>query len=459
MLNERPVTQSRLGRLSQIGRLAGGIAGNVLNEGVKQIARGQRPSVGDLLITPSNAQRLADRLSEMRGAAMKVGQLLSMESGEVIPPAFSQMLSRLRESAHTMPLGQVAQVLNQAWGEGWDKGFQKFYFTPLCAASIGQVHEAVLRDGHRLAIKIQYPGIRRSIDSDVDNVSTLLRWLSLVPEEIDFAPLLQEAKRQLHIEADYRQEAIFIKLYSRRLADDPRFELPAVFEPLTTPEVLAMSYLDGEPIETLAETELPKRNGVATSLFELTLREILEWGLVQTDPNFANYRYQSKRNRLQLLDFGATREYPASRCSAFRKLFLACVEGEDADVARAAITVGYLDDNDPLQYRASIVELLRALTEPLRVANHYTFGDSNLARRISNIAIEMRLRDKFGRLPPPDVLFLHRKLGGLYMLLSRLRATVPVRQLIMPLLESISAEEVATQALSERKANDSNRLV
>ncbi len=459
MLNESPLTQSRLGRLTQLGKLAGGIAGSVLNEGAKRIVRGQRPSIGDLLITPRNAQRLAERLSEMRGAAMKVGQLLSMESGEVIPPAFSQMLANLRESAHVMPLGQVAQVLNSAWGEGWDRNFQRFSFTPLCAASIGQVHGATLRDGRRLAIKIQYPGIRRSIDSDVDNVSTLLGWLSLVPEEMDFAPLLEEAKRQLHTEADYRQEAAFIKLFSRHLADDDRFELPTVVESLTTPEVLVMSFLDGKPIETLAEMKAPRRNAAAASLFELTLREVFEWGLVQTDPNFANYRYQSERDCLQLLDFGATREYPASRRAAFRRLFLACVEGGDSDIARSAITAGYLEENDPPPYRASMIDLLRAVTEPLRVANNYTFGDSNLARRISDIAIDMRLRDKYGRLPPPDVLFLHRRLSGLYMLLSRLQVTVPVRQLIVPLLESINAEGAATNEQRDEQTADPNRLV
>jgi predicted unusual protein kinase regulating ubiquinone biosynthesis (AarF/ABC1/UbiB family) len=396
--------------------------------------------VGDLLITPANAKRLADRLSEMRGAAMKVGQLLSMESGELIPPVLSNMLSRLRESAHTMPLGEVAQVLNMAWGEDWDLNFQKFLFTPLSAASIGQVHEAILQDGRRLAIKIQYPGIRRSLDSDVDNVGTLLRLLSLVPKEIDFAPLLEEAKCQLHKEADYRLEAISIQRFSHLLGDDSRFELPTVVESLTTPEVLTMSYLDGQPIETLAEKELSVRNAAAASLLELALREVFEWGLVQTDPNFANYRYQPDTHRLQLLDFGATRDYPASRRTALRELLQACTDGDDRDVMRSAIDVGYLDAEDLHAYREGIVALLRTVTEPVREVKPYDFGTSDLVRRMSDIAIDLRVRDKFGRLPPTDVLFLHRKLGGLYLLLSHLRATVPAHQLVQPFLEQITTE-------------------
>ena len=355
MTTQRRVIQSRLGRLTHLGKLAGGLAGGALSEGVRQLARGRRPSFGDLLITPGNAKRLADRLSEMRGAAMKVGQLLSMESGELIPPILGEVLSRLRESAHAMPLGEVAQVLNRAWGDDWDRNFKKFSFTPLSAASIGQVHEAILRDGSRLAIKIQYPGIRRSIDSDVDNVGTLLRMLSLVPNEIDFAPLLKEAKRQLHAEANYRQEAEFIRRYARHLGEDTRFEMPSVIESFTTSEVLAMSYLDGLPIETLADTETKERNPAAASLTELALRELFDWGLVQTDPNFANYRYHYETRRLQLMDFGATREYPIARRMALRALLMSCIDGHDEDVARSATKVGYLDEDDPQTYREAIV--------------------------------------------------------------------------------------------------------
>lgn len=392
-----------------------------------------------MLITPANARRIADRLSELRGAAMKVGQLLSMESGELIPPVLSEVLARRREGAHTMPLGQVAQVLDEAWGSGWDSRFQRFFFTPLAAASIGQVHEALLKDGRRLAIKIQYPGIRRSIDSDVDNVGKLLRLFVVVPKETGFGPLLEEAKRSLHQEANYPKEALFLQRFFRRLDTDNRFELPEVVESLTTPEVLAMTFLDGEPIERLADIEEPVRNQTAGSLLELTFREAFEWGLVQTDPNFANYRYQPATGRLQLFDFGATREYDARKRETYRALILACVNGDDADVGRAAIDVGYVGEDDPKAYQASIIELLRAATEPVWAGDQYDFGVSDLARRMSAVAVDLRMREKSGRLPPPDLLFLHRKLGGLYLLFSRLRVTLPARALISPFLDQAQA--------------------
>lgn len=450
MSEERRITHSRIGRLSQLGRLAGGIAGGAMAEGARQIAKGQRPSVGDLLLTPGNAQRLGDRLSEMRGAAMKVGQLLSMDSGQLLPPQLTELLARLREDAHAMPLGQVAGVLKQAWGEGWESQFARFTFTPLAAASIGQVHQAVLKkNGRRVAVKIQYPGIRASIDSDVENVAVLLRFARLVPAEIDFAPLLQEAKNQLHAEADYRREAVSLGRFAEHLTADSRFEVPAVIDELTTEQTLTMQFLDGTPIESLADAPALERNAAAAALLELALHEVFDWGLVQTDPNFANYLYSSQSKRIQLLDFGATRDYEPDFRNELHKLLAACIGGDDEDVAACATAVGYLDQADPARYRNSVVTLLRAATEPARSSGDYAFGRSDLAERMKDSVMDMRLEQKFARIPPPQVLFLHRKLGGLYLLLSRLRATVPVAGIIAPLI-SAAAQPLETQPVAVR---------
>ncbi len=443
MPQERRLTSSRLGRLSQLGRLAGSIAGGAMAEGARQIAGGRRPSIGDILLTPGNARRLSERLSEMRGAAMKVGQLLSMDSGQLLPPQLGELLARLREDAHAMPLGQVAAVLKEAWGAGWENQFSRFSFTPLAAASIGQVHEAVLKDGRRLAVKIQYPGIRASIDSDVDNVATLLRLSNLVPEGMDLQPLLDEAKSQLHAEADYLREARALERFGAHLARDSRFEVPAVVDSLTTQQVLSMRFLDGAPIESLVDAPSSQRNAAATALLELAIREVFDWGLVQTDPNFANYLFAAESGRIQLLDFGATRDYAGTTQATLGALLRACIEGSDVDIQAVAADVGYLQPADPAAYRDSVVALLRTATEPARADGDYDFARSDLAVRMRDIVAEMRLRQRFARVPPPEILFLHRKLGGLYLLLSRLRARIPVAALISPLLPTSSGTGVA----------------
>jgi predicted unusual protein kinase regulating ubiquinone biosynthesis (AarF/ABC1/UbiB family) len=413
-----------------LGKLAGTIAGGMVSEGARQLAQGKRPSLEKLLLTPANAQRLTHRLSLMRGAAMKLGQLLSMDSGQILPAELSEILARLRDSAHSMPSTQVVGVLQKAWGANWQRNFTKFDFIPIAAASIGQVHQAVLHDGQQLAIKIQYPGIKHSIDSDVDNVVSLLRLFNLIPQEVNTTPLLNQAKAQLHAEADYNREAQSLNRFSSFLANDQRYVTPEVIAALTTNEVLTMTHMDGEPIENLAQKPATERDAAATAIMELCLHEVFHWGFVQTDPNFANYRYQPGGGRIQLLDFGATREYSAQQRHRLRALLHACIEGDNKDIEHAAAKVGYLDERDPLEHRNAIISLLRDATEPARSKGIYTFGRSYLAERMRNQLIEMRLRNNFWRMPPAGVLFLHRKLAGLYLLLTRLRANVAVGHLV-----------------------------
>lgn len=125
-----PVPAHRASRLMHLGGLAAGLAGGMLAEGARRVVQGELPRGRDLLLTPANAARLANKLSRLRGAAMKVGQLLSMEAGDLLPPEFTAILARLRENAHYMPLGQVAGVLEASWGEGWETRFERFAFTP-----------------------------------------------------------------------------------------------------------------------------------------------------------------------------------------------------------------------------------------------------------------------------------------------------------------------------------------
>jgi len=431
MSTQSKLSTSRLGRLGMLGKLAGDIASGFVTEGARQLYQGNRPAVKDLILTPDNLNRLGDKLSQMRGAAMKVGQLLSMDSGHLLPPDLSQLLAGLRDKAHTMPLGDVANALSSAWGENWDSHFSRFNFTPIAAASIGQVHHAVLKDGRQVAVKIQYPKIRQSIDSDVENVAALLRISRLLPAEIDLSALFTEAKSQLHREADYALEASAIERFRSMLSNDDRFEVPSVIDEFSNNDVLTMTYLDGVPIDQIKSSSEEIRNHIATALLDLSLKEVFNWGLVQTDPNFANYLYDAKRNRIQLLDFGATREYSEEKVLAFKQLMQACMQdNDDIMLEHHAANVGYLDVTDTEIYKRSIIELLQTATEPARSADQFSFHADSLADRMREIVLNLRRQENFARIPPVEILFLHRKLGGLYLLFSHFKANIAVRQLI-----------------------------
>ena len=424
----------RAHRLMHLGGLAMGVAGGVLAEGARRMAKGEMPDLRSLVLTPDNAARLADKLSQMRGAAMKVGQLLSMEAGDVLPPEFVAVLSKLREDAHFMPIGQLADLLEREWGPGWEGRFERFAFTPLAAASIGQVHEARTKDGRHLAIKIQYPGVRKSIDSDVDNVAGLLRLLRIFPEETQVQELLGEAKRQLHEEADYLREAEHIRHFSQLLAADPDFVLPAVSDDLTTANVLAMSFVPGVPVESLLTADQALRDRVASAVIGLLFREFFEFGVVQTDPNFANYRYDADSGRIGLLDFGASRRYPPERMEGLRRLMAAAWRDDPRAVETEAMALGYLVETDSAVRRQAVADLFRAVCEPARAEGAYDFGTTDLVLRLRESSYAMGFEQGYWRAPPADLVFIHRKLAGLFLLCARLKARVDAGALLRPYL-------------------------
>ncbi|MGB1140820.1 MAG: ABC1 kinase family protein [Halioglobus sp.] len=242
-----------------MAKLAGGVAGGMVAEGTRQLRAGKRPKAKDMLLTPGNAQRVADQLATMRGAAMKVGQILSMDTGDFLPRELADILSRLREDARYMPPAQLQQVMLDAYGEDWESLFYGFESKPIAAASIGQVHKALSPDGREIVLKVQYPGVAESIDSDVDNIAGLLRMSGLLPSEFDIRPLLADAKAQLKDEADYLKEAGFLDAFGELLADDDRFVLPEVLPELTRDNVLVMTYVPGGPIEAAIEQPQDER--------------------------------------------------------------------------------------------------------------------------------------------------------------------------------------------------------
>lgn len=365
----------RLARLGGFGRLAGGVAGGMLAEGARRLAQGERPRMGDLVLTPANAARVADRLSHLRGAAMKLGQMISMDAGDVLPPELSAILARLRNQGYRMPPLQLDQVLAREWGRDWRRRFRHFEAAPVAAASIGQVHRATLPDGRRLAIKVQYPGVAESIDSDVDNVATLLRVSGLLPRGLDIAPLLQEAKRQLAEEADYTREGEQMRAYAARLDGDARYVVPTLEPELTTRNVLAMSFVEGQAIETLEGASQEARDAAMTALVTLVLRELFEFGVMQTDPNFANYRWQADTGALVLLDFGATRAVPAATADAYRRLIEAGLARDRDMIREVAVETGFIGVEAARAHRGAVDRIIAAIDAALNRPGAFDFGD------------------------------------------------------------------------------------
>jgi predicted unusual protein kinase regulating ubiquinone biosynthesis (AarF/ABC1/UbiB family) len=426
----RAVPSGRLARFGAFGRLAGGVAGSVMAEGARRLASGERPRMRDLLLTPANVARVTDRLSHLRGAAMKLGQMISMDAGDVLPPQLSDIMARLRERAYRMPPSQLRDVLNAEWGREWRTRFAHFDATPIAAASIGQVHRATLLDGRLLAIKVQYPGVAQSIDADVDNVATLLRVSGLLPAGLDIRPLLDQAKTQLHEEADYLREGEQMTRFAALLADQPQFVVPTLDPGLTTVRVLAMSFVDGRPVETLAAAPQDERNRVMQMLMKLVLRELLEFGVMQTDPNFANYRYQPDTGRLVLLDFGAVRPVSPATRQAYLGLLKAGLSGDRDRFRQAIIAAGILPHAVAARHASTIDRMLDVILHEIGRPGVFDFGDRGFIGTLREDGARLAGDRSSWHLPPADILFAQRKVSGTALLAARLKAKVDVRSLI-----------------------------
>ena len=428
------VPQSRLGRIARIGLAAGELIAGAAAESLKRFARGDPPDLVGALLSPQNARRLAARLARLRGAAMKIGQLLSLQGEDVLPAEFAQALAVLRAQGSPMPPGQLRGVLGREYGRGWEASFARFDPEPIAAASIGQVHRATTADGRDLALKIQYPGVARSIAGDVDNVAALLRLFNLLPPGLDLAGMAAEAKRQLAQEADYESEARLLTRYARLVADDPGLLVPRVHWDLTTPRIMAMDYVEGDPLDTLANETQARRDAVGATLERLLFRELFEFRVMQTDPNFANYLSQPGTGRVVLLDFGATQRYGASFVAKYARITRAILEGNRDAVAREAVRIGYASAEDSPEQRDAVVEVIMLVCEPLRHRGRYDFGRSDLPARARDLSFDLAFRRRLLRPPPPETFFLHRKLAGSFLLLARLGARVDARSLVLPFL-------------------------
>lgn len=426
----RPVPSRRLSRLAGLGGMAANIAGGIVVGGAKQLVSGKRPKASDLFMTPANALKLTRQLSNMRGAAMKIGQMISMDSGDFLPKEFADILARLRADAQHMPRTQLSNVMRAEWGDYWQMRVSAFEFLPIAAASIGQVQRATLPSGEQLAIKVQYPGVRKSIDSDVKNVAGLLRMSGLLPSTLDIKPIIEEGRLQLHQEADYVREAEYLCRFQELLGKDEDFQVPEYYPDLSTDKILAMSFIESRPIEDMIDAPQSTRDRIAHLLIELTLRELFVFGLMQTDPNFANYRYNTKTDQIVLLDFGASRDISDTLADEYRHIIQTVMMGQMEETLEAAVVMGFMPENVPEKYKSIVLEMVELAIEPVSRDEVFDFGQNEIALDLRDRGMELAMKRELWHVPPAEKIFIQRKLGGVFLLATRLGARVNLNALL-----------------------------
>jgi predicted unusual protein kinase regulating ubiquinone biosynthesis (AarF/ABC1/UbiB family) len=346
-----------------------------------------------------------------------------------------------------MPKKQLLAVLESEWGPEWHSQFSYFSFEPIAAASIGQVHRATLNNGQDLAIKVQYPGVRESIDSDIDNVVGLIKMSRALPKHIDIDPLIQEAKAQLKTEADYLQEAKFLKTYKANLADHPDFIVPFVVDELTTENILAMEYINGDPINEF-EANSEVAHVLCEKLMALTYIELFDNRLMQSDPNFANYLYQVDTQRVVLLDFGACRYLTEHTSAHYLMMAKAMQHQNTANMHKALMALGLIDSNMSENVVKTIIEACVIASECLQTSP-YHLKQKQLIKRIQKATVPL-ISDKTSTVTPKfDVALVNRKITGMILLANKLEVSLDFKAAIASYLKPLAGNQQETDSTNE----------
>lgn len=448
---ERKVPSTPFSRLFGFAGLGAGLAWGTIQESTKRIMYGtpssqDKQSALSPFLSDQNAERLAYALCRMRGAALKIGQMLSIQDESLVPAPILAALDIVRQGADVMPRWQLDQVLDAELGPHWQSKLTSFDYEPLAAASIGQVHRAVTKDGMQVAMKIQYPGVADSIESDIQNVKILLDYTNLIPKGLYLDRAMKVAREELSRECDYELEAANQKRFRDLLSNAKEFYVPYVVDDISSKRVLTTELVSGIPIDKVARLSQETRNYVGKKLLQLTLMELFVFRFMQTDPNWSNFLYDEATKTINLIDFGAARPYPKSFVDDYLRMVVACANSDRESVIEMSRRLGFLTGMENEIMLDAHVQAAFIVGLPFAKPGGYDFCANNITQSISNLGATM-LRHRLT--PPPDEAYsLHRKLSGAFLACIKIGAVVPCRELLLDVYEHYQLGEESDEILS-----------
>ena len=386
-----------------------------------------------------NADRTRRVLGDLKGGALKAGQLLStVEALFPVDPedTWREALSGLQDANRALPFAEVEPVLSAELGTRWRGRFRFFEEQASAAASIGQVHRAVWSDGRPVAVKVQYPGVREALRADLRAVSALTRVTALVAPGMALPPLVKELRSRLVEELDYLHEAAAQRRFHAAYDGDPWLVVPGVVE--ATSRVLVQDWVDGTSLAQLARTGTQVERDAAAARYQLALVSGPERvGLLHTDPHPGNFRVLED-GRLAVLDLGSTLPL-AGMPETFGKLLRALVETDPDAVLTRLRQDGFVAPDTQLEVD-KLVDYLAPFSEPAR-HERFTFRRAWLREEFGRVndprspdfAVALQLR------MPPEHLFTHRVWLGMVGVLCQLEADVEVAPVLRRWLPGFAA--------------------
>jgi predicted unusual protein kinase regulating ubiquinone biosynthesis (AarF/ABC1/UbiB family) len=404
------VPSNAVTRAAKLARLPIGLAGRTAIGVGKRIGGRSAEMVAEE-IQRRTADQIFRVLGELKGGAMKLGQALSIFEA-ALPPEIAEpyraTLTRLQESAPPLPARSVHQVLVNDLGEAWRENFVEFNDTPAAAASIGQVHEAIWKDGRRVAVKIQYPGAGRALISDFTQLSRAGRLFGLLMPGLEVKPLLDELRDRITEELDYELEARSQHAFAEAYPGDPDIYVPDVV--MGTAHVLVTEWMDGTPLsKIISDGSKTERDRAGILLVRFLLSGPSRAGLLHADPHPGNFRLLDD-GRLGVLDFGAVDRLPDGLPPFFGRLLRIMHQDEDTvdieAVERELRAYGFLRPGIEVDLDA-LHAFLAPMAEPSRT-DSFKFSREWLRGEAARVT-DMRttsISRKFNL--PPSYVLIHR---------------------------------------------------
>lgn len=409
------------------------VAGQIKNEAVARAKNFVSQQNLDLSATRVKQMKdLVATLAEAKGAAMKFGQILALEAKDILPDEAVAILETLQGEAVPRPYSEIEAILQKEWGEKFS--LVEVDPTPLACASIGQVHRGVYQ-GKQMAIKVQYPGIDATIDSDLALFSKIIAGIKVIfrKGDIDYNSFLTEMKTMFLQETDYLSEAQFTERYQQNFSSDSTLVVPSIFPELSSKHVLVTSFENGLTLNR-ALREIPftpqERLFYAQKFLELYTREFCEFGFVQTDPNLGNFLIDHETRRLVTLDFGAMKEFDLPFRQQYSGLIFAALAEDKEQVLQKAQSMGLIDSRESAEAKEALFQLISTSMNPFKYSS-YDFSDKSYREAMRILSKNLIQELKYSP-PPQKLIFLHRKLGGIFQIIKRFDVQMDLRPYLAP---------------------------
>jgi predicted unusual protein kinase regulating ubiquinone biosynthesis (AarF/ABC1/UbiB family) len=420
--SSRRLARGRAARLMRVGNLSARMWTSWFGSRLRRVFAGKEARKRiDSAQRKANAERVAETMGQMKGAFMKLGQMMSFVTDD-IPEEYRAALASLQASAPPMDFALLRDVAESELGMPLERAFAKFDPKPLASASIGQVHRATLPTGEEVVVKIQYPGVAEAIKGDLANVAVLYRMMAMFYPGVEPGPIVEELRGRISEELDYANEARNQRAFHQLYDGHPFIRVPRVFDSHSTARVLTSEYVAGRRYAELSTLGRDEQQRYAEILYRFIFGSITRFGVFNGDPHPGNYLFAD--GKVVFLDFGCVKYFPSNMRRDWKALVRAHLSGDKQRFKSQLIALNFFKDSDALE-ADDLYDYFGYFYEPFHEDRVFTYTREYNSK---SFGLVFKPQGKFQTMAkklnmPPDFVFVNRIQWGVVSLLAQLEAT------------------------------------